>query len=350
LADHIKVVAGDEVPAPSTVDGSWSAERVTKINDYLYKIEGLSIENTPGQSTINLAGEHFLGAYNYYYWHFIHEDLAYYEGLKLDIPNLKLTLIDLAHLMQDENSLRAENVDTYPYLTHFVRMYPQDLYLTSETNIRIEVAYFTPTSGDVFRSTKLFSSRGLYPLSMQDCPEYLDWSGLPWDLRGPYGGKGIQELSKKLKLSVQVGSDSPKKIFISRKDVNSRLRKYVGSPEYEHLLQERLFDDEFLESYFVEQGYVSVALEDLKYVDQVRLFIGATHVAGTVGAGFSNLHLCSPGTKLIELHVLPHYGFDYEYYSRVSGIDYKFVDLRDLENTRTLSVEDMKKILSDVDL
>jgi hypothetical protein len=78
--------------------------------------------------------------------------------------------------------------------------------------------------------------------------------------------------------------------------------------------------------------------------------MGATHVAGTVGAGFSNLHMCKPGTKLYELRTIPIYGFDYEYFSRISGIDYVPVELRDLMAGVALSTQQMKKILDDVEI
>jgi hypothetical protein len=69
-----------------------------------------------------------------------------------------------------------------------------------------------------------------------------------------------------------------------------------------------------------------------------------------VGAGFANLHMCNPGTKLFELHVIPIYGFDYGYYSRQSKINYNPIELRNLEDKRPLSHLDMKKVLDTIDL
>jgi len=82
----------------------------------------------------------------------------------------------------------------------------------------------------------------------------------------------------------------------------------------------------------------------------MQLFMGATHVGGTVGAGFSNMHMCSPGTKLFELHVIPIYGFDYGYYARHSKIDYTAVELRDLKNKSTLTESEMIKRLDALEL
>lgn len=346
--DHIKVIA--DPPPPSSVLGEWSAKRINKINDNLYELEDLYIENVPGGPVISLSGSHMLGAYNNYYWHFIHEDLAYYEGLKVFIPELKLTLLDVAFLMKNEKEVRPELKDTYPYLSYFINMYPQGVFLSREKNMRFERAYYVPTSGDIFRSNIVFKNHGLTPVSLSEGNDYIDWSSSTWDMRAPYGPVGLSRLTAQLKQRIKVDLDSPKKIFISRRDVNERLKKLVDKPGYEHLVEERLFDDEFLENYFEQRGYHIVALEEHGYEKQMQLFMGATHVAGTVGAGFANLHMCNPGTKLYELHVIPIYGFDYGYYARHSKIDYLPIELRNLEEKRPLDSQEMLEVLDNLEL
>lgn len=348
MAEHIKVIA--DPPPSNEVSGEWVAERVTKIDDYLYEIEGLSVINSPGEPAIELSGSHILGSYNNYYWHFIHEDLAHYEGLKIFIPDLKLTLIDLPSIMVDEKTIRPDQEKVYPYLKFFLDLYPQEIFLTKTSNVKFEKAYFIPTGGDVFKTNITFEPHGFAPMSMVESDEYLSWSNAPWDKRASYGVVGLRRLTEKLKNHIKPSIETTKKIFISRRDVNARLKQYSLQPGYEHLVEERFFDDEFLCGYFEQKGYKIVALEELSYPEQMQLFMGATHIAGTVGAGFANLHMCERGTKLYELHTIPIYGFDYGYYSRVSGIDYKPIDLRDLSAGRALSQEEMKKILDNVEV
>jgi hypothetical protein len=346
--DHIKIIA--DPPPPSSIVGEWSAKRVTKLNNNLYELEDLYLENVPGAPVIELSGNHMLSAYNNYYWHFIHEDLAYYEGLKIFVPDLKLTLIDVAFLMDNQKEIKSELKGTYPYIPYFLDIYPQDVYLSKEKNMRFEKVYYVPTSGDIFRSNLVFKNHGVTPVSLSDKNDYIEWSNSPWDLRAPYGPIGLYRLTSKLKQRIKIDLDSPKKIFISRRDVNERLKKLINKPGYEHLVEERLFEDGSLEDYFESRGYAVVALEEFEYEKQMQLFMGATHVAGTVGAGFANLHMCNPGTKLFELHVIPIYGFDYGYYSRQSKINYNPIELRNLEDKRPLSHLDMKKVLDTIDL
>lgn len=348
MVDHIKVIA--DPPPSNEINGEWVAEKIVKIDDYLYELDGLSVINSPGEPVIELSGAHILGSYNNYYWHFIHEDLAHYEGLKIFVPDLQLTLVDLPSIMLDEKTIRPDQEHIYPYLKFFLELYPQKVLLTKESNVRFEKVYFIPTGGDVFKTNITFEPFGLAPMSMVESSEYLSWSNASWDERAPYGVLGLRRLGEKLKNHIKPSVKSAKKIFISRKDVNARLKQYSMQKGYEHLVEERFFEDDFLALYFENKGYKVVALEDLSYPEQMQLFMGATHVAGTVGAGFANLHMCSKGTKLYELHTIPIYGFDYGYYSRISGIEYLPIELRDLSAGLALSPDQMKKVLDNVEV
>jgi capsular polysaccharide biosynthesis protein len=56
-----------------------------------------------------------------------------------------------------------------------------------------------------------------------------------------------------------------------------------------------------VEAVFIEHGFTSVDPAGLTFEQQVRLFAGATHVAGPVGAAFASTVFCEPGTALIHL-------------------------------------------------
>lgn len=56
-----------------------------------------------------------------------------------------------------------------------------------------------------------------------------------------------------------------------------------------------------IEAAFIDHGFTSIDPSGLTFERQVRLFAQATHVAGPVGAAFSNTVFCKPGTAIIHL-------------------------------------------------
>lgn len=74
------------------------------------------------------------------------------------------------------------------------------------------------------------------------------------------------------------------KIYISRKDAR---RRYV--------------DQDDIEEYFRSIGYNIVELSGMSFLDQVKLFNSATHVAGFSGSGLTNIMFCHSGTKILEI-------------------------------------------------
>ncbi len=342
--DYIQVIA-PEPPRPEM--GTWAAESIEKINENLYKFSGLSFTNMPGEPVIRLTGRHYLGAYNNFYWHFIHEDLSNYEAAKLEIENLKLTLIDIFDVMKDEKTLNDHTKDKFPYLEFFLKLYPQDVYVNRQrSNLYIEEAYYVLCTGDIFLDQDLFESHGLAPRCIYTNAGFDDWYKSVWTDRTPYGPVGLDILTEKVKSAVSVDSSLPKKLFITRRDVNKRLEELSSNPDYEHLISERYFEDSKLETYFTELGYTSLALEELSYEKQLQYFMSATHIAGVVGAGFSKLFVSNPGTKLIEIHAIPIYGFNYGYFKSLRGIDYIPLDLRVLAEKRPMSFDEMVTVLN----
>lgn len=346
--EHIKIIAPDP---PKVEAGSWSAKSIQKLNDNLYRFIGLSFINNPEEEVITLSGKKYLGAYNNFYWHFIHEDLSNYEGLKLAIPDIDLVLIDLFDVMQDNKNMHEHNKSKFPYIDFFLDMYPQDVYLNRQkSNVYFEEAYYVLCTGDLFPEQDLFEQHGLAPRSIYKNDGFGEWYDSTWLTRTPYGVPGLNVLTEKVKTIVEKDESLPKKIFITRKDVNKRLADLINNPDYDHLISERYFDDSLLEKYFTNRGYVSVALEEFDYTKQLQYFMNATHVAGVVGAGFSKLFVADPGTELIELHAIPIYGFDYGYFKQIRDINYRPIDLRVLSESRAMTFEEMVTVLDESDL
>jgi hypothetical protein len=338
--EHIHLVP--EVPRPDVPAEKWNADSKEKIDEYLYLLKGLYLINNSTDSFKIKSGKYYIAEYNPLYWHFLHEDLAGYEGLKKKYPDLKLVLVDSQHVMKDSKTLN-DRWKHLPYIEYFCSLYDVKDYYSPSENYWFEEVYYTPNSGMVLADADFWGEDR--PLCIWPNDRYAEWDSLVWTERSPYCVSGMNIITKKLYDLIPVDYSLPKKIFISRRDVNARLKGYIGKPEYDHLVEERLYESDFLEKYFQDKGYEVIALEEHSYEKQMQFFMMASHVAGTVGAGFSNLHMSQIGTKLIELHVLPIYGFDYGYFKDYRGVDYVPVDLRNLSERRTFTEKEMIEAL-----
>ena len=344
--DANKVVP--DVPLPSRAAESWTFEESTKIDEYLFCLKNVKLFNDDKKEVNKKYGKYYLAEYNPLYWHFLHEDLAGYEGLRKVYPDLKLGLIDSQQVMVDATTVN-EGWKHLPYIEYFAKLYAIEEQFLSTENYEFEEVYYTPSSGLLFSEAEFWGDNEM-PVSVWRHEGYQEWDASTWDRRSLYALSGMNALTQKLYENISVDYSLPKKIFISRRDVNARLKEHVGKPEYEHLVEERLYEGDFLEEYFAERGYEIIALEEYSYEKQMQFFMTASHVAGTVGAGFSNLHMSQPSTKLIELHVLPTYGFDYGYYKNFRAIDYCPVELRNLQENRTLNQEEMLEVLNGISI
>lgn len=321
---------------------SWSADSIEKISDQLYKITNLKWSASPADP-IRVEGSSYLATYNLHYWHFIHEDLANFEGLKQQIPELTLRLFDIhGAINPDTMELHEEVVDKASYLPFFLEMYPQDLVLTRDVNVIFDVVYVGMTTCDLYADGDLFAAHHMHPAFIPGNQGFPEWSSSEWPHGAGYALHGLRSLSKKVRDSVSSEQVDNRKFFITRKDVNARLKQLIGDPDNEHLVKTRYYEDEFLWDLFKSRGYEIVCLEELSYKDEVRLFMSASHVAGPTGAGLVNLYLSNPGTKLIELMLIPDFDWTYIHFQKSLGMDYVKIDLRpysDSEKVKILSNE-----------
>ena len=84
--------------------------------------------------------------------------------------------------------------------------------------------------------------------------------------------------------------DLPKKIYIDRGDSISnvaRLRAIINESEIKNLLD--------------KNGFTSIRLSNLQFLEQVILFNRADYIVGLHGAAFANMVFCKPKTKVLEL-------------------------------------------------
>ena len=96
-----------------------------------------------------------------------------------------------------------------------------------------------------------------------------------------------QWLRKSFLINIKKNNQLPKKIYISRKDTSSDLRKVINESEVINLLK--------------KNDYISVVLSELKLIDQINLFYNAESIVGLHGAGFANIVFCKSKTKILEL-------------------------------------------------
>lgn len=77
-----------------------------------------------------------------------------------------------------------------------------------------------------------------------------------------------------------------------------------------------------IEGILAQSGFTVVHLEDLAWVDQIRLFQGADLVVGPHGAGLANAVFCTPGTAIIELTVGHHFNRCFEWLAHACDLQY----------------------------
>jgi len=87
----------------------------------------------------------------------------------------------------------------------------------------------------------------------------------------------------------------------------------------------RLVNEAELLALLEKRGFECVVLEDLSFLDQVRLFDAAEIVMGTHGSGLANLVFCRPGTAVIELFSPNYINVMYWALSNQIGLAYYFV-------------------------
>ena len=86
----------------------------------------------------------------------------------------------------------------------------------------------------------------------------------------------------------------PKRIYISRKKAHGR----------------RVCNEDPLLEFLQARGYTSLFLEDMTWLDQVKLFSEAEAIVAPHGAGLANLVFCQPEAKIVEL-ISPAYPFTF---------------------------------------
>jgi len=110
----------------------------------------------------------------------------------------------------------------------------------------------------------------------------------------------------------KIESPTKNRLYVSRAD--ALFRRVLNEDEILPLLR--------------EYGFTAVKLEELSFIEQVKLFKDAEAVVVPHGSGLANLVFCSKGTKVIEF--LPSQVLDLGFrLSTAVGLDYFFLNSRE---------------------
>jgi len=128
---------------------------------------------------------------------------------------------------------------------------------------------------------------------------------------------------KKLK---DVNIETPKKIFLSRKDANERYKEKGLGPSFDRYCSDEI--NEVIEEFFISKGYHSIILEGMGYLEQLNYFKNATHIAGVIGSSFCQTLVCNPSAIVSQIMVNKRYDFTYQFISEMAGYYLNDIDLR----------------------
>lgn len=106
-------------------------------------------------------------------------------------------------------------------------------------------------------------------------PGYLDWV--------PEGT--IKFLRQAFLSQVSVAKTSKQKIYVSRARAKNR----------------QLINEEEVSEFLTQEGFTTVFLEEMSFLEQVAVFVNASTIVAPHGSGLTNLVFCSPNTKVVEL-------------------------------------------------
>jgi hypothetical protein len=113
------------------------------------------------------------------------------------------------------------------------------------------------------------------------------------------------------------GSDTPKKIYISRRKAQGR----------------RVLNEEDLIEDFRSHGISTYVLEDMTFEDCIRLFHESHLVIGPHGAGLSFAAFCKPGTVLLEINKPDQNQIHFSFLAAECRLKYmRFIDLTCVPN------------------
>jgi hypothetical protein len=328
-------------------------------------------------------GKTYIFLADFYFWHQIQDEAIQYDIIKKYIPDVKIVFmnpfnIDIGlrdnilgeeveemtndHFFYLIQNLRFGNINKTQYESHGYIKEIHDKYKSDAHDEQFQEMFkFNFEFEEVYLVKKSVSmSKILSPL----CFEYAVKESnsnleMPWFcgereeridiLYKKWETEGLNLFTNRFKKDLHRNRKFPKKIFLSRKDANSRystlIEDEIKTADPVGLVAARSFSEEHIfEDYFKRLGYTPVVMEELSYLDQINIFYNATHVAGLIGSGMLNTIFSKKLKYIFSIHVNSTYYFSYEYCSKMHNAEYVEIDFRSISNDN----DKMMKILASI--
>lgn len=193
-------------------------------------------------------------------------DLNYYHALVEIIPQLYY-LRELPREMQELPIYISSRLLSIPAVSFFLEAY-------------IGIDRITPIDSNCWhRTTELF---------VVNSPSYM----VPRKIRKGLSLNDLyfddESLHSMRHIAISAAAESPansrcERVFLARRSIN------------------RLYNQDEVIDTVKSFGFTPVYMEDLRFLDQVRIFQGATHILGLAGAAWTNLLFARKGAKCICL-------------------------------------------------
>lgn len=326
----------------------WTADSIEEIEckesiGKIFKLSNVSYFCDESFETIYFPGKTYIATAELYLWHYLYDNIAQFEYLKTQIPDLKMQMLSPVGFdggpveeflkesrKMDFGVMHSEPIDPPPhkYFEDTFKVFVDQKNITNinKSNLKFEEVYLAFDSGKYF--VNIFKQHqdkfwfGVYHAYWTD-KFFEQTSYKNRDLFNETWWRDIGIISMRNKLIKEIDKNkinTPKKIFISRKDSDKRYNSNKKSNRY---VENQIGDS--VEEYFVSQGYESISFEGMAYFEQLQYFRNATHIAGVVGSGFCQTIVCKPETFVTTIFLNKKYFFSYQFISRL--IPYKLIEL-----------------------
>lgn len=368
--------------------GSYEIIKVKETKLNIIKLKDVTLFHNPDynhrKDQVIIKGKTFLSLFHYHYHHFLIDTVAQYEFIKKYVPGLNIEFMarDAAYMWRKKedlsdydpelfieylktkhfgNSIEVINtgVEQHKYFEGIFNMYNKNgnklIYSDITDDMFFEEVYFLVDDFEFFQIESLeevgLTGKEIPWLSPEwkrtsGAKLFESWEKILWE------HDGIRCASKVIKPLLKKDPKSPKKIYISRQLANKRYIQEKAKLNFwaaDKNLKSRVFEEEDqLEEFFIKNGYTSVTLEGMPFLDQMQLFYNATHVASLSGSGLVNMIGCDSETKIFEIRAIRHFGYNYHDYARALGLDTKLIDLPDAAKRNCTIEEEMAKYINEI--
>lgn len=321
--------------------------------------------------TVHIKGKKFISEGLYYIWHYMYDSLAQYLYLKKHIKDLEFWTF-IPHELEDGtkedffkqvkriafHNKSETDLEVYPH-KYFEDIFDifttQDyFYTTNNHNLVFDEIYFCFDHQRRWTYDKKMITAGRQWFGVNFAYWYPDnWEERVNKPRAIFNETwwrdiGLLEMRKLfLKKLEGYPTDTPKKIFISRKDSLAR-HSLLADKSAARLHPAHL--EETIEQCFVDSGYSPLKLEGMGYLEQLNIFRNATHVAGVVGSGFCQTFICDSDVVVSPIYVNNNYDFSYDFVIKNMGAKLNQIDLRPIMTNKEKVQQSLSKNIAYMDM